>query len=76
MSDPARIPVRDLRDHVSEVLRRVEAGETLEVTVNELPVALLVPTTDRPRTLPTYELLSGMPQADPGPSPRAQGRAH
>ena len=65
MGDPLRIPVRDLRNHVSEILRRVEAGETLEVTVNDRPVALLVPRADRPRTLPTYELLSGTPQADP-----------
>jgi prevent-host-death family protein len=61
----ARIPVRELRNHVSEVLRRVEAGETLEVTVNDRPVALLVPRHSRPRTLPTREFLSGLPLADP-----------
>jgi prevent-host-death family protein len=62
----ARIPVRELRNHVSEVLRRVEAGETLEVTVNERPVALLVPRHSRPRTLPTRDFLAGLPLADPG----------
>jgi prevent-host-death family protein len=65
MAQPARIPVRDLRNHVSEILRRVEAGETLEVTVNDRPVALLVPRADRPETVPTREFLSSLPQADP-----------
>jgi prevent-host-death family protein len=61
----ARIPVRELRNNVSEVLRRVEAGETLEITVNDRPVALLVPRRDRPRTLPTRAFLHGLRQADP-----------
>ncbi|PZF85350.1 antitoxin [Jiangella anatolica] len=56
--------VRDLRNHVSEVLRRVEAGETLEVTVNERPVALLIPRQIRPRTLPAREFLVTVPRAD------------
>lgn len=56
--------MRELRNHVSEVLRRVEAGETLEVTVNDRPVALLVPRNKGPRTLPTREFLAGLPLAD------------
>jgi prevent-host-death family protein len=39
---------RDLRNHTAEVLRRVEAGERLRITVNRRPVAELVPL-DRPR---------------------------
>jgi len=66
MVEPTRIPVRDLRNRVSEILRRVEAGETIEVTVNDRPVALLVPRADRPSTLPTQEFLTGLPRADPG----------
>ncbi|HEX6339098.1 MAG TPA: type II toxin-antitoxin system prevent-host-death family antitoxin [Jiangellaceae bacterium] len=66
MAKPARIPVRELRNHVSEVLRRVEAGETLEVTVNNRPVALLVPTRARPRTVSTRHLLGSIRQADAG----------
>jgi len=65
MSEPARVPVRELRNHVSEVLRRVEAGETLEVTVNNRPVALLVPRRERPQKLPTRTVLSRLRQADP-----------
>ncbi|WP_448073616.1 type II toxin-antitoxin system Phd/YefM family antitoxin [Georgenia yuyongxinii] len=37
------IPQRQLRNQVSDVLRRVEAGETLTVTVAGRPVAELRP---------------------------------
>ena len=37
------IGVRELRQRASEVLRRVEAGETVEVTDRGRPVALLTP---------------------------------
>lgn len=38
------IPQKELRNHVGEVLRRVEAGESLTVTVAGRPVAELHPT--------------------------------
>jgi prevent-host-death family protein len=41
------IPARDLRNDVSGVLRRVEAGERLRVTVSGRPVAELVPLPSR-----------------------------
>lgn len=37
------VSVRELRNHVSDVLRRVEAGERITVTVDRRPVAELVP---------------------------------
>ncbi|MGH3701530.1 MAG: type II toxin-antitoxin system Phd/YefM family antitoxin [Pseudonocardiaceae bacterium] len=37
------IALRELRNNTSEVLRRVENGEELDVTVNGRPVARLVP---------------------------------
>jgi len=37
------IPQKELRNQVGEVLRRVEAGETLTVTVAGRPVAELAP---------------------------------
>lgn len=41
---PAKtIPQRELRNNVAEVLRRIEAGETLVVTVSGRPVAELRP---------------------------------
>jgi prevent-host-death family protein len=37
------VSVRDLRNHIGDVLARVEAGERLTVTRNGKPVAELVP---------------------------------
>jgi prevent-host-death family protein len=37
------IGVRELRQRASELLRRVEAGETIEVTDRGRPVAVLAP---------------------------------
>jgi prevent-host-death family protein len=37
------VSVRELRNHTAEVLRRVEAGERLRVTVDRRPVAELAP---------------------------------
>ncbi len=51
------ISVRDLRNTVSEVLRRVEGGERLTVTVDRRPVAELVPIRRR-RTAPAAEALA------------------
>lgn len=44
----ADVSSRDLRNRTAEVLRRVEAGERLRISVNRRPVAELVPL-DRPR---------------------------
>lgn len=45
MSD---VSSRDLRNHTADVLRRVEAGERVRISVNRRPVAELVPL-ERPR---------------------------
>ena len=37
------VGVRELRQRASELLRRVEAGETIEVTDRGRPVAILAP---------------------------------
>ncbi len=42
----ASVGVRELRQRASELLRRVEAGETIEVTDRGRPVALLAPIPD------------------------------
>ena len=47
----ADIPARELRNDVSAVLRRVEQGERLRVTVSGRPVAELVPLPARPRSM-------------------------
>jgi len=51
----ADVPVRELRNDVSAVLRRVEAGESLRVTVRGRPVAALVPLAARPGTMSWLE---------------------
>jgi prevent-host-death family protein len=43
-----RIGIRQLRQRASEYLRRVEAGETIEVTDRGRPVALLTPIPEAP----------------------------
>ena len=61
------IAQRELRNDVSAVLRRVEAGERLRVTVDGRPVADLVPIA-RPTYLPVADLLHILAVAplDPG----------
>jgi prevent-host-death family protein len=46
--DVSDVSSRDLRNRTAEVLRRVEAGERVRISVNRRPVAELVPL-DRPR---------------------------
>jgi prevent-host-death family protein len=64
----ADVPARDLRNDVSAVLRRVEAGERLRVTVSGRPVAELVPLAERPRSMPWDRFIreSDRWRADPG----------
>ncbi len=38
-----RVSLRDLRNHAADVLRRVEGGERVQISVNRRPVAELVP---------------------------------
>jgi prevent-host-death family protein len=62
------IPARDLRNNVSGVLRRVEAGERVRVTVSGRPVAQLGPLPERPQTVAWEAFLAGAEdwRADPG----------
>jgi prevent-host-death family protein len=58
------VTVRELRNEVSAILRRVEAGERLTVTVNGRPVAELVPIETRP-TFRSWEWFERVPKTDP-----------
>jgi prevent-host-death family protein len=53
--DPARVGVRELRQNLSVYLRRVKAGETLEVTEHGQTVARLTP--QPPETLSPLQRL-------------------
>ena len=63
----ADVSSRDLRNRTAEVLRRVEAGERVRISVNRRPVAELVPL-DRPRWASgaAIERLIAEAPADPG----------
>ncbi|HZN17565.1 MAG TPA: type II toxin-antitoxin system prevent-host-death family antitoxin [Micromonosporaceae bacterium] len=58
MATTAVIPSRDLRNHTAEVLRRVEAGEEIEILHNNRPVAKLVPLRGRRQWIPATEVVA------------------
>jgi prevent-host-death family protein len=63
MSD--NVSVRTLRNHTAEVLRRVESGERLRVTVDRRPVAELRPLQTRDTWVPRERVLASLVPADP-----------
>lgn len=64
----AEIASRELRNDTRGVLRRVEAGEDITITVDGRPVAVLRPISARPRWISGEEFLRRFNdnQADPG----------
>ena len=58
---------RELRNNTRALLDRVGAGESVTITVNGLPVAVLQPLSRRPRWLPREEFVHRVVshQADP-----------
>jgi prevent-host-death family protein len=58
------VSVRELRNRTAEVLRRVEAGERLHVTVDRRPVAELAPLPTRTTWVPRQRALDALVQAD------------
>jgi prevent-host-death family protein len=59
------IPARDLRNRTAEVLRRVEAGEEIEVFKDNRPVAKLVPLSRRRRWLSASEVIGELSRLGP-----------
>jgi prevent-host-death family protein len=72
--------VRELRQRASELLRRVEAGETIEITDRGRPVAVLAPLPD-PRPIDRLRATGDLQPARsdlndlPEPLPLAAGQA-
>ena len=65
----SEVASRDLRNDTAGVLRRVQAGENVTITVKGRPVAVLTPVrAQRRRWLPGPELMERLQatQADPG----------
>jgi prevent-host-death family protein len=59
------IPARDLRNHTAEVLRRVEAGEEIEVLKDNRPVAKIIPLSWRRHWLPASEIAQELRRLGP-----------
>lgn len=64
----AEVASRELRNDTRSVLRRVEAGEDVVITVDGRPVAVLHPVGMRPRWLSRRQFVDRFEgrQADPG----------
>lgn len=65
----SEVASRDLRNDTASVLRRVQAGEDITITVRGRPVAILTPVrTQRRRWLRGAEFMTRLQraQADPG----------
>src|ERR1700754_4417308 len=60
-----RIGLRELRQNASELVRRAEAGEEIEITVSGRPGARLVPI--RPRAWRTYDEIADLFGTRPDP---------
>jgi prevent-host-death family protein len=58
------VSVRDLRNHTADVLRRVERGERVRVTVDRRPVAELSPLASRDVWVPRERVVAALQQAD------------
>jgi prevent-host-death family protein len=58
------VSVRELRNHTADVLRRVEAGERLRVTVDRRPVAELAPLPARSVWVSRERVVGALAQAD------------
>lgn len=69
MSEAVELSVREVRNNISEVLRRVRAGEHFRVTVDRRPVAQLIPLPVKRESISGAEFLAWYRRtggADPG----------
>jgi len=62
------IATRDLRNKTADLLKRVEAGESMVITVRGKPVADLVPHKSEPRWLTPADVLAIRKIADRDPT--------
>jgi len=61
----AEIPARDLRNRTAEVLRRVEAGEEIEVLRDNRPVAKIIPFSRRRQWISASEVTRELTRLGP-----------
>ena len=79
-----RIPVRELRNQASRVVRRARAGERLIITVDGVPAAEIGPVSAAGRAASLDELIATgavvaapvrTPPSPPNPAPAPSGRS-
>jgi prevent-host-death family protein len=70
LSHMTTIPLRELRNNASQVVRRVEAGERLTVTVDGRPAADLIPHSGRRRFASRDDLIRFFSSRTPTPTLR------
>ncbi len=68
------VSVRELRNSTSDVVRRVEDGETLTLTVHGRPVADIVPHSRRRDSMPAAELIDRFAARSTGEAPASLPR--
>jgi prevent-host-death family protein len=66
MASMVTVGLRELRQNASELVRRAEAGEEIEITVAGRPGARLVPI--RPRAWRTFDEISDLFAGRPDPA--------
>lgn len=69
------VPQRELRAHIGAILREVERGETVRVTVSGRPVARIVPIEERRPYATRDELMAFIRSRKPDPTFRRDIRA-
>jgi prevent-host-death family protein len=70
-----RVASRELRNNTRRLLDRVEAGESVTITVDGRAVAVLQPVGRRPRWLPRAEFVARVLSRQADPALRADLRA-
>lgn len=65
------IPLRELRNNISKVMREVEEGARFRVTVNGRPVADLTPVSKKRTWVPRAELRQILRDSPPDPTFKA-----
>lgn len=67
------IPARELRNNTAAILRRVEAGEVVDVLRNDQPIARIIPLRGRPTWRPAADVVRELAaHGPPDPTLRAQ----
>ncbi|MGH3646547.1 MAG: type II toxin-antitoxin system Phd/YefM family antitoxin [Micromonosporaceae bacterium] len=62
------VPARELRNHTAAVLRRVAAGEEIDILQDNRPVARIIPLRRQRRWIPAGEVIAELERLGPDPT--------